>query len=210
MPIQKKNLLIPLNNPRPPSSRNQALVTVLRPPLLVVGFVLGNLYKVCFGWLDRRAARQNEQHFAEDIRGYLAFLFEERGAEIIPTVGTPFPPSFDGAYVTVAVGNLRLMFIRGRGEFAVRVSSAFAPTEWEGFRLVADGISQWDVSQPSPRYYTLETFGPILRSRLEQLEEALSKDRFEATLNDAAKVHNNAVEEYASRLRGSGINPKIY
>ncbi len=137
-------------------------------------------------------ARQSEQRFAEDIRTYLAFLFSEHGAKVIPNQGVPFPPSFDGAYVTVAVGNLRLRFVRGRGDFSVRVASAFAPSNWEDFQLVADGIGQWDMSKPGPRYYTLETFG------------------FETTLNNAVKIHNDSVDECAATLRQSGIIPKLY
>src|SRR5216683_2260068 len=76
---------------------------------------------------------------------------------------------------------------------------------WEDFQLVADGIGQWDMSKPGPRYYTLETFEPVLRSRLERLQEALSKDRFETTLNNAVKIHNDSVDEYAATLRQSGI-----
>ena len=211
MPIErKKNLLVPLNDPSRPPLWARILIAILRPPLLVLGFIFGNLFKLCFGWLDKRTARQNEQRFAEDIRTHLAFLFSEQGAKIIPNVGTPFPPSFDGAYVTIAVGNLHLRFIRGRGDFSVRVASAFAPNDWEDFRLVADGISQWRVSQPEPRYYTLETFEPILRPRLENLQDALSKERFEATLNNAVKIHNDSVDEYAATLRQSGIIPKLY
>ena len=97
----------------------------------------------------------------------------------------------------------------GRGDFGVNVASAFAPNDWEEFRLVADGISRWDASQPGPQCYTLETFEPILRSRLERLQEALSKERFEATLNNAVKVHNDSVDEYSSRLRESGVIPKF-
>jgi len=207
---KKKNLLIPLNNPRRPPIWARILVAILRPPLLVLGFIFGNLYKLCFGWYDRRLARQGEQRFADDIHTYLGFLFSEQGAKIIPNVGTPFPPSFDGAYVTIAVGNLHLRFIRGRGDFSVRVASAFAPNDWEDFRVVADGIGQWVVPQPEPRYYTLETFEPILRSRLEKLQNALSKERFEETLNNAVKIHNDSVDEYAATLRQSGIIPKLY
>jgi hypothetical protein len=211
MPIErKKNLLVPLNNPRQPALRGRILIAILRPPLLVLGFIFGNLYKLCFGWLDKRGARQNEQRFAEDICTHLTFLFSEQGAKIIPNVGTPFPPSFDGAYVTVAVGNLHLRFIRGRGDFSVRVASAFAPNDWEDFRLVAEGISEWSTSQSRPRHYTLETLEPILRSRLGNLQDALSQERFEATLNNAAKIHNDSVDEYAETLRQSGIIPKFY
>jgi hypothetical protein len=211
MPIEKKkNLLIPLNNPHPPTLWAQILIAILRPPLLVLGFVFGNLYKLCFGWLDKRMARQDEQRFAEDIRTHLSFLFTEHAAQIISNEEVPFPNSFDNAYVTLAVGTLHLRFFRGRGDFSVRVASAFAPNDWEDFQLVADGIGQWHTSKPSPGYYTLETFGPILRPRLELLQEALSKDRFEATLNNAVRIHNDSVDEYAATLRQSGIIPKLF
>jgi hypothetical protein len=210
MPVEKrKNLLVPLNNPRPPTLRARIVIAILRPPLLVLGFVFGNLYKLCFGWLDKRIARQNERRFAEDVRTYLAFLFSEHRAQVIPNEGVPFPPRFDGAYVTVAVGNLRLRFVRGRGDFSVSVASAFAPNDWEDFQLIADGIGHWDGSKPGSRYYTLETFEPVLRSRLERLDEGLSKDHFETTLNNAVKIHNDSVDEYAATLRQSGIAPKL-
>lgn len=210
MAIEKKrNLLIPLNNPRPPALWVRITVAVLRPLFLGIGFVFGNLFKLCFGWLDKRIARQNEQRFAEDIRTHLAFLFSDHGAQIIPNEGVPFPPSFDGAYVTIAVGNIRVRFVRGRGDFSVAVASAYAPNDWEDFRLVAEGIAKWDMSQRESRHYTLEAFEPVLRARLEYLQQALSKDRFEATLNNAVKLHNNSVDEYAAALRQSGIIPRI-
>jgi hypothetical protein len=210
MPIEKKkNLLIPLSMPRHPTPLAQVIANIARPPFLALGFVFGNLYKFCFTWLEKRVARKHEQRFTEDIRRHLAFLFAEHGAEVIPNTGVPFPPSFDGAYVTVAVGNVHLRFARGRGDFAVGVASAFAPNDWEDFRLVTDGISQWNTSTPGPRHYTLETFAAVLRSRLGHLQEALSENRFEATLNTAVKIHNDSVDEYASKLRQSGRIPKF-
>ena len=92
-------------------------LAILGPALRIIGFVLGNTYKLCFGWLDKRIARQNEQRFAEDIRRYLAFLFLERERRSFQMKELLSPPGFDGAYVTVAVGNLRLLFVRGRGDF---------------------------------------------------------------------------------------------
>jgi hypothetical protein len=207
---KKKRLVVPLNNPRPPSPVAQFVVAILRPPLMVLGFIFGSLYKISFGLLDKRAARKNDQRFAEDIRTYLSFLFTEKGARIMPNEGVLFR-AFDGAYVTVAVGILRLRFCRGRGDFSVVVASEFAPQHWEDFLLVADGIGEWETSQPRPRGLdSLESFGDVLRPRLEPLLEALSKDRFEATLNNAVKTHNRAVDEYAATLRQSGIIPKLY
>ena len=185
------------------------VVGVLRPPFLLLGFIFGNLYKLCFGWLDRRLARQNEQRFADDLRSHLSFLFTEYGAQIIPNQGTPFPPSFDGAYVTVAVGALQLRFVRGRGDFSVSVASEYAPQHWEDFHLVADNIGEWNTSQSRPYSYSLETFEGVLRPRLAGIQQALSKDRFETTLNRAVRTHNESVDEYAAKLRRSGTIPKF-
>src|SRR6266851_7223937 len=211
MPIEKKkNLLIPLNNPRPPTIWARIIIAILCPPLLVLGFVFGSLYKLCFGWLDKRMARQSEQRFAEDIRTYLAFLFWSTGQRSSRTKEFLSRPASMELTSPSRWGILRLRFVRGRGDFSVRVASAFAPSNWEDFQLVADGIGQWDMSKPGPRYYTLETFEPVLRSRLEGLQEALSKDRFETTLNNAVKIHNDSVDECAATLRQSGIIPKLY
>jgi hypothetical protein len=207
---KKKRLLVPLNNPRQPRLWLRIVLAILRPPLIVLGFLFGNLWKLCFGWLDKRVARKNEQRFAGDIRTYLSFLFTDYEARIIPNQGVPFPPAMDGAYVTVAVGTVRLRFCRGRGDFSVVVASEFAPQDWEDFRLVADGISQWDSSNSQPRYYRLESFAGVLRPRLEPLQEALSQTRFETTLSNAVKTHNQSVDEYAATLRQSGITPKLY
>jgi hypothetical protein len=201
----KKRLLIPLDNPRQPSAWVRFVVAVLRP----VSFVFDNLYKLCFGRLDRRNAKQNEDRFAEEIRTHLSFLFTENAAQIIPNEGVPFPPSFDGAYVTVAVGALRLRFVRGRGDFGVSIASEFAPQHWEDFYLVGDRISEWDPSRRGLSY-SLETFESILRPRLGRLQEELSKDHFEATLNEAVRAHNESVDKYADSLREQGITPKFY
>jgi hypothetical protein len=206
---KKKTLVVPLNNPRRRSPSANLFLAVLGPPLLAIGFIFRNLYKLCFGWLDKRTARRNERRFAEDIRTHLSFLFSEHAAEIIANEGVPFPPGFDGAYVTVAVGTLRLRFVRGRGDFGVGVASEFAPQLWEDFRLVADGVSQWDTTRRASSAYSLETFEGILRPRLAHLQDALSKEHFEATLENAVRIHNESVDRYAAKLRESGLVPKI-
>jgi|SRR4051812_11003603 len=132
---QKKRMSVPIGTPRQPSILARVIVGVLRLPLLLLGFIFGNLHKLCFGWLNRRLARRNEQRLADDVRTHLSFLFTETGAQIIPNQGTPFPPSFDGAYVTVAVGAVQLRFVRGRGDFSVSVASEFAPQHFSSGKV---------------------------------------------------------------------------
>jgi hypothetical protein len=66
------------------------------------------------------------------------------------------------------------------------------------------------LSQPRPYSYSLESFDGIFKPRLARLQEALSKDRFEATFNNAVRIHNESVDEYAATLRQSRIIPKFY
>jgi hypothetical protein len=105
-------------------------------PLALFGYLLAPLYAITFGLLDRWDARQNERQLGVDVRFALKFLFTEHEARIIPNEGVPFPPAFGGAYVTIAVGQLLLQFIRGREEFGVHVSTTFAPSEWHDLSLV--------------------------------------------------------------------------
>ena len=204
----KKQLLIPITNSRRPSLRARILDVILHLILYAPLFVLRKLYKPCFSWLDRRAARENQRRFAEEIRIHLSFLFKEHAAKFIPNEGAPFPPRMDGAFVTVAVGVVRLRFVRGCGDFSVKVSSEFAPQHWEDFFLVADGVAEWDTDRRS-HCYSLETFGSVLRPRLDRLQDALSKEHYEKTLSDAVRVHNQALDAYAAKLRQSGVVPII-
>jgi hypothetical protein len=172
--------------------------------------VVGKLYRLFLGWLDRPLAKQHEKRFREEIRNQLRFLFDDHAARVIANDGCPFPPSFDGAYVTIAVEPLLLRFIRGRGDFSVNVASSFAPKQWLDFQLVADGIAQWSLSEPRPHPYSLEEFASMLRPRLDQLLEGLSEQRYEATLQNAIYLHNNAIDHYAAEAKEAGFEPTVF
>jgi hypothetical protein len=97
-------------------------MNVIRPPLLILGFVLKPV-GLLFGLLDRPIARRNERQLRLDIAEAMPFLFAEFGGRIVPNEGVPSPPSFDYAFVTVAIDNLVIRFCRGRGELDLRVGS---------------------------------------------------------------------------------------
>ncbi len=206
---KQKRMLVPtrgplLEGPAP------AKPVFSKPALSLGGRVFSKLYSLFFGWLDTSLARQHEERFREEIRIQLRFLFDDHAARVIANEGCPFPPTFDGAYVTVAVEPLLLRFVRGRGDFSVSVASSFAPQRWLDFQLVADGIAQWSLTEPRPRAYSLEDFASMLRPRLDQLLEGLSKQRFEATLKNAIDLHNNAIDQYAAEAKKAGFEPTVY
>jgi len=125
---------------------------IFRPLVLVVGFVLSQTYHLLFGWwLDDRDARKNQENFAEEIRENLAFLFKD-GAQLIP-YERKYPPAFDNAMVTVAVGNLRFRFARGRGDLQVHITPQHAPRDWHEMATVLMAIDRGFARRPS--YYRL-------------------------------------------------------
>jgi hypothetical protein len=209
--LTKKRMLIPLTPPAgslPRRARKRSFADSL---LNVVGSLVGRLYSFAFGWADHRLARRHQQEFEEEIRSQLGFLFTEHNAQVIPNEGVPFPPGFDGAYVTVAVGAVRLRFVRGRGDFGISVGSEFSPGRWEDFGLVAEGISEWDVSlRRRDIAYSLSSVEPVLRRRLTDLQQSLSEANVETTMNRAIELHNKSVDEYAARLTAAGVTPKFY
>jgi hypothetical protein len=208
---KKKRILIPLGTPRQPSSGSRIFRLILRAIFLPIFFVIGKTYKLCFGWMDRRIAMENQDRFAKDIRTHLSFLFAEHGAQIIPNEGLPFPPGFDAAYVTVAVETLLFCFVSGRGDFDVRVASKFAPTKWEQLGLVIEAArGPEETSEHQPPYYRLESLSRTLQPQFEQLKGALSEERFENTLNEAVRIHNERTDQRVAELQERGITPKFF
>ena len=77
---------------------------------------IGAIFKFLFGWMDGSSiARKNQQQFTDEISIHLPFLFDEHGAKVVPNdPDVPLPPSFDGAYVTIATDSLRFRLTQGR------------------------------------------------------------------------------------------------
>ena len=123
------------------------VMNIVRPPLLMLGFVLKPI-GLLFGLLDRPIASRHEKQLRLDIAEAMPFLFSEHGGHSVPNEGVPFPPSFDYAFVTVAVDNLLIRFCRGRGELDLRVGSKTRSRDLHELGLVL-GILDKGRSQAS-------------------------------------------------------------
>src|SRR5438309_6608286 len=112
--------------------REPAWIRVVRPPLVAVGFVLNTIYSVLFGWwLDGRLSQKLDGRLAKEIHQNLAFLFTQKNARIVPSDEYKVKRAFDPAVVTVATEDLRIRFVRVRGQFEVEVSSPHLLHRWE-------------------------------------------------------------------------------
>jgi len=53
---------------------NRWLVNVLTPPFRVLGFVVGNVYSLLFGWYDKRLGRREQARLEQEVQEHLWFL----------------------------------------------------------------------------------------------------------------------------------------
>lgn len=167
---------------------------------IAFGRAIGNLYRLLFQWwLDVPVARRAQERFAQEIREALPFLFADLKGQIVPNQGVRFPPGFDYAFVTVAVGNLLLRFCRGRGQFRVDLAPSDSGREWQDWKdieavlMVLDSSGGGD-SRPSIRNF--RDTSRILRTELPRLQEATSEGQW-----DLVKRKVNALCPLPLRIR---------
>ena len=108
---------------------------IVVPPLRLLGFVFGGIYKLLFSGLDRRLALKHQQQLEQDIWKFVPFLFARDGARIISKEIGRIPP-FDYADVDVISPPLKFHFVRGRGDLDVYVTRNLAESVGHELSLV--------------------------------------------------------------------------
>jgi len=165
------------------------------------------IYSFLFARADKRSAQTRERQLADEIHENLPFIFETYNAEIVPNgEDISFPPPFDYAVITTAVGALLIRFIRGRGELEVQVALRNAPGNWHELSLVLNVI---DIPQEVHRgaTYSLPDVARFLKTYMHQIQEAFS-DKYPAV--------KQRLDEFYSRDRliirqwETEINRKLY
>jgi hypothetical protein len=152
---------------------------ILLPIIFVIGRVFRGINWLFFGWwLDPRLKQKLDGRLAQEIREKLPFLFSEYGAHFVPTESR-YPRVMDAAVVTVEAGNLRLLFLTGRGDLTVRIAPRHAPSDWHELQLVAKVIeTPQGVGGPLAPFIWLDNVAQLLRTHWSSLNEALSIEHY--------------------------------
>jgi hypothetical protein len=182
-------------------------MNVVRPPLLMLGFILKPI-GLLLGLLDRPLARRNERQLRLDIAEAMPFLFAEHGGRIIPNEGVPFPPGFDYAFVTVAIGKLVIRFCRGRGELDLHVGSKTHLRDLHELGLVLGLLDKngdhkrWGIVNLRHAAQVLKQHIDLLNRALggETADENLVRSLGEVAVNDRIAIRQ-AEWEINKRLR---------
>lgn len=186
---------------------NKWFIAFLTPPFRAIGLVIGGLYKLIFGAADIRRAKKNEEHLAQDIRRDLFYLFSDYGATIVPNRGLPFPPAFDYAFVTAVIGNLHLVFSRGRGELNVEVAPKILPSDGYELTWVIRILSQTESIRRGALYDLVEV-ARLLKSHMGLLNDAFTPERVAITKDILSKASN--CDQAATRQLELEINRRLY
>jgi hypothetical protein len=172
---------------------NKVVVSIGRPPLVALRFVISKIYSLLFGAADRRSATIHANQLAGDVRNNLPFLFTEYGAELIPTDSHRFPPPFDYALVTVGLSDLLFRFVRGRGSLSVQVAPRRSPSDLHDLSTVLNVIGTHDEIRRRPDFYDLQAVGKMLRPEMDHLRQVFSGDKYEELKNDLQDIQRSDI-----------------
>jgi hypothetical protein len=184
------------------------LVAIMRPPLVLLRFILSPVSKPVFGRVNIRIAKKNEAQLRQDVADALPFLFSEYAGHVVPNEGVPFPPSFDYAFVTVALDDLFLRVTRGRGDLGVNVAPAFAPSDWHELSLALSAITgQGDIQRKEFR--DLWDVSRVLQPQMKALIAFFSPKQFR-DLKQHLETEFYRPERIAIQEWQAEINRRLY
>lgn len=156
----------------------QLLVELIRPPVLLAGFVAKTIYRAMFGWwLDARLQRKANRALWDDVQANFYFLTSQAQMDFSgPTTIHPF----DYASVQISWENLLVTITRGRGDTAVSIAPGHVPNDnYELGRLIA-ALERRHLRE-GDMVKSLAGAANLLQRHLQQLNVAFSEQEFPRT-----------------------------
>jgi hypothetical protein len=154
--------------------------------LAFITFPVRLLLAPIFDSWNRQLALRYQAEFEEEIRKEVHFLFSGHHAVVVPNEGVPFPPSFDGAYVTLAVDKFFLRFERGRGDLTAGIASQAMPRTWYDLEVVLGAIRAPEDARRE-RLPFLSDVDVALRKDWEPLSEVFSRPSLPPEIESAVR-----------------------
>jgi hypothetical protein len=182
------------------------LAAALKPPMLVLHWVAGGIYKFLFSRADEKLARKREEEFAADIESCLPFLFGEMGGRIVPNEGVEFPPPFDYAVITIDASELRLRFTRGRDHLAVQIAPKVSPNSWHELSTILSTLEISGIQRGS--ISGLQQAGNLLLLHMTELAHAFSEGQYPNLRVRLQEVY--ARDRVVTQQHETEINRRLY
>jgi hypothetical protein len=179
-------------------------VQMMRPVFVPLFWILERTYELLFARSDLRMSIQAEEQLGREIQSKLPFLFDEYGGQLISSTPTK-PRPFDFAVSKVVLPDFTLQFIRGRGDFRVRIAPNHAPKALEDLPII---LSIIDESFERREFKSFPDLESVLKPRMKLLQDALSPDRYSGLSPRLENVHEH--DRAVIRQWETEINRRLY
>ena len=126
-------------------------------------------------WLESWTFRGRQTRFERDLQKEFSWLFEKFNARIVPM--KRYRQVLDYVVATVAVGDLLFKFVRGGGDFHVRVAPSHSPDDWLDFGQAIDFACDADRTQTTR--IRIADFQRLFEANLERLNVYFSREEYE-------------------------------
>lgn len=168
--------------------------------LIIVGpFVLA--YKLFFGWwLGPLLDWHYEKKLRERVRTDLAFLFLDFDGRFVANERTDQYATF----VTVEAADMRLVISQHHGDYGISVARRDAPEKNESLESILAFIYEKEGPLHRPTYVTLEDLGRLLREKFNQVQMALSEERFPDTVAAGDRINRQQMQRMAQGFNKPG------
>ena len=168
--------------------------------LIIVGpFVLA--YKLFVGWwLNPLLDRHYEKKLREQVRTDLAFLFLDFGGRFVANGRTDKYATL----VTVEAADLRVVISQHHGEYGISVARRDRPEDGESLNSILGVIYEQEGTPREPMYVNLADLGELFREKFNQVQIAISGERYPDTVAAIDRRHRQGMREMAQAFNRPG------
>ena len=155
----------------------ERIITLLRPPFLLVSFIVSGVFKALFWLPSIWSQRKDDEALWSEVQSNLYFLSSQ--GQRIETIGerrTKVLP-FDYATVVLVFKNLCFYFTKGRRELNVSIAPRYARNDPFELRIVIAALDAKGIEEIPVAEY-LSDIGDLLRPRVEAINDAFSETRY--------------------------------
>jgi|ERR1700722_566477 hypothetical protein len=166
---------------------------VIKPLVLIVGGTFVLAYKLLFGWwLNPILNWRSEKDLREKVRTDLWFLFDNFDGRFVATKSDKY-----ATIVAVEAANLRVVICKHHGDYAVTVARRDRLKDRESLDSILRAIYDQQGSPREPMYIDLAGLGELFRKKFNQVQIALSEERYSDTVSAIDRRHRQAMQEMA-------------
>jgi hypothetical protein len=158
--------------------------------MMIIGpFVLA--YKLLVGWwLNPILDERYEKKFREQIRTDLAFLFDDFDGHFVVNDLT----HKNVALVMMEAANLRIMISQHHGDYGISVARRDSANSAESLYSILTAIYEREGSLRTATYVNLEDLGRLFREKFNEVQTALSDERYSDTVAAISRRHQQGMQ----------------